>query len=222
MSASNITHHRRTATSITSRLAALTLPAGLKPAAKRFTAAATDFVKAAEHVDAADMARDLALQDVSSADAELDAKIDTLVDLLPGAGLGTRQKPLKSFSTYSPTDLKALPFAKEPEEVASIVAGIQRMKPPANVSAACKACLTSGSAVKGKLKTYGAAQSAYVAALAARDELLPTLLKATRSLKTQAAAAWEDDKPKLKALFAAPDRVEAPKKARKKKASADA
>ena len=40
MSASNITHHRRTATSITSRLAALTLPAGLKPAAKRFTAAA--------------------------------------------------------------------------------------------------------------------------------------------------------------------------------------
>lgn len=214
MARNGTSYDRHAAESIATRLGERAIPKALEPFARAFTAKQKAHELAANATSAAEDERDSALMDVGDADEALDAAVDRLVDLLPGAGLGTRQQPLKEYGSHNPTQLEALPYAVEPDEVARVVAKVALKKPPASITAAGKACLAAGAKVKARLEVYGSKQTAYLEALRARDALLPDLVKSQRSLKTQGAAAWEGDPGTLAAVFAPPARLVAPKKKR--------
>ena len=213
----NITEHRRTAAGLANRLRSTNLPSSLGAAAKAFLAAQKSFEAAATSTDTAQETRDASLALVAKSDALLDASVDTLVNLLPGAGLGTRLQPLKGYSSKTPSELKNMPYADEPDEVDRVVKKILAKKPSPDVVKACKASSACAADVRKKLAAYPSAQAAYTKALSARDGLLPALQKATDSLKRHAAVAWENDAATLKSVFAAPTKVEAPVKKRAKK-----
>jgi hypothetical protein len=214
----NVTGHRRNAAALAGRLVSASIPKSLAATAKIFTAAQKAFEAAANAVDTAEEAHDGSLGDIKTADGALDASVDTLVDLLPGAGLGTRQQPLKGFSTKRPSELKAMAYADEPDEVDRTVKKILAKKPNADVVKACKAATAAGAVVRTKLAAYPGKVAAYTKAITTRNGLLPGLLKATDTLKRHAAVAWENDPATFKSVFAAPSRVEAPTKKRAKKA----
>jgi hypothetical protein len=220
MSSLNVSDYRHKGAALASRVLAAAIPKALTPVVKDFLAAQKAYEAAAVAVDTAQDVRDSALADVAAADAVLDASVDTLVDLLPGAGLGTRQQPLKGFSSKSPSEVKKMPYAEEPDEVDSAVKKILAKKPPADVVKACKAASANGAVVRKKLAIFPGKQAAYTKAITARDALLPGLLKATASLKNHALVVWEDDPATFKSVFAAPTRVEAPVEKRAKKKTA--
>ncbi|MFT3768824.1 MAG: hypothetical protein QM820_25550 [Minicystis sp.] len=182
-----------------------------KTHAKVFIAIQTQFEAAAVAAEKAERARDDALAVVGQADEALDGSIDTYADDLSAAKLGPRQNPFKPFSKHPPSAMKALPYATEPKAVRALVAEVSKKKPPANVVKSGAACLARCTAVEKALKDLGKPASAYQKALAARDALLPGLQKAIKTLKTHAASAYADDEATVKALFAPPDAVQAPK-----------
>lgn len=215
MSQKNITDHVHIAQAISTRLPSVKLPAMLKPAAKAFGQALSTFQSASDAADAAKEARDAALHDVADADAALDASVDAIANAIPGAGLGTRTAPFKAFSPLSPTEIKELPYAKEPDAVDKVVKKILAKKPAASIVAACKKATAQGKAVRALLKVYGTKQGAYNQALADRDVELVHVTKATGSLKRRANVAWEDSPSTYKSVFGGPTKVEAPVKKRR-------
>ena len=172
-----------------------------KPHAKSFIAVQTKFASASALLDAAEQAKRDAL----------DAELDVYAGVVSSAGLGTRVRPCKAFTKLRVSDVKALAYAKEVDTVREIVAAVARTSPPANVTKAGTACLAKAAAVEKGLKAYSKPATAYQKALEQRDALLPELQKAIKTLKTHAASAYADDPATVKALFAPPEAVQAPK-----------
>jgi len=191
-----------------------------KPHAKGFIAIQTKLEAAASAVDDTDAAKADGLAAIGEADDQLDASLDAYADALSAAKLGPRLNPFKPFSKRSPSVMKDLPYAVEPDAVRALVAAVANKNPPAAVKKASAACLAKCAAVEKALAAYGKPASAYHKAVATRDALLPDMVKAIKALKTHAASAYADDAATLKALFAPPEAVQAPKQRRAKKAKA--
>jgi hypothetical protein len=139
--------------------------------------------------------------------------------------MGTRQNPFKAFSRLGPSAVTRLPYADEVKEVLAIVARVTKSKPrpSADVAKAAASCQKLAAAVTAALSSLSEPQLAYSRSLAARDALLPAWTKALDQLKKNAAAVWFDDPATYKAVFAPPEKVQAPVHARgKKKAKAPA
>jgi hypothetical protein len=214
-----VVNQRAQGEAILARLADLGTPAALKAPAKAFTQAQAELEAASKKVEAARDARDEALAAVGNADDVLDAAVLALADTMVGAGLGTRLRPLASFTTFAPSALTALAYADEVREVRAIVGKISKVKPGASVAKAAAACAKAADGVERALKAMPGPQSAYAKAIGARDALLLAWQKNLGRLKKHAALAWEDDPATLKAVFAAADVLVAPVKRRPKKAA---
>lgn len=212
---------RKVAQAIRDRLddKAFPMTKGFGAYAKPFVATQTTYEKAAIAVEIASSGRDDALELLGQEDGGLDVSLDTYADDISAAKLGPRQNPFKPFSKYSPSAMKALPYATEPKEVRALVAEVAKKSPPPAVVKAGANCLAKCSAVEKALKDFGKPVAAYQKALATRDALLPDLQKALKTLKIHAASAFADDQSTLSALFAPPDAVVAPKQQRRKKAA---
>ena len=201
------------------RLSSVTVPAALKPYVVGFKKSHSSLVAATTAAEAARTTRDAAIAAVTAADASLDAAVGVLANVIVGAGLGSRQKPFKGFSSYSPSKLTGLAYAVEAKEVLSITAKVKKVaKGNAGVLKAAATCEKLSAGVTAALSKLSKPQLAYSKALGARDALLPGWTKALDQLKKNAAAVWFDDPATYKAVFAPPEKVQAPVHARKKKA----
>jgi hypothetical protein len=127
-----------------------------------------------------------------------------------GAQLAPRNHPFQGFSRHSPTDLGALAWATEAKEALALVAKVRQKKPPKQVATQLSKVEKDARAVERALKAAARPQARYGTTLAARDALLPAWTKAMSKLKKHAAAAWDEDEATYKAIFAPPERVQAP------------
>lgn len=222
MTVVSIRGERAHAAAIATRLGDKGLGAGKKLGAhaKPFLDLQARFEAASAEADAAEVARSEALAAIGALDDALDASVDEYADAVSAAKLGPRANPFSPFSKYSPTKLKDRPYAEEPNDVRALVAAVGKKGPPAAVVAAGKACLARCAAVEKALAAYTKPTAAYEKALAARNAVLPDLLKAKKTLRVHAAAALIDDPATLKALFAKPTAVQAPKQRRAARAKA--
>jgi hypothetical protein len=200
------------------RLDGAKAPAGLKAPIAAFKKAHADYEKAAARVEEERARRDTALDAVGDADDRFDASASALADKVVGAGLGKRTSPFAAFSKLSPSGLAALPYAEEPKAARTLVAALKKAGPPADVLKAAAQLLKDADAVEAALGKLTKPQAAYAKSIADREALLPGWSKALRSLKRHAAAAWDEDEAMVKAIFAPPGAVQAPKKTRAKKA----
>jgi hypothetical protein len=216
MAGTNISEHRSYGQAVLDRLADTPLPPALKPSVTAFTKAHGAYDAAAVLTDSAREKRDLALDLIGDLDDTFDTGAGQLADKMVGAGLGKRTNPFAGLSKHSPSQLTSLPYADEPKAMRALITEIQKKNPPAEVKKAIARCLKDATALESALDKLTKPQAAFAKALAARDALLPTWTKALRSLKRQAAAAWDDDEATYKAVFAPVGAVQAPKKARKK------
>jgi hypothetical protein len=201
------------------RLSSTTVPAALKPYVVGFKKSHTSLVAATTAAEAARTTRDAAIAAVTAADAALDAAVGVLANTIVGAGLGSRQKPFKGFSSYSPSKLTGLAYAVEAKEVLSITAKVKKVgSGNASVLKAAATCEKLSAGVSAALSKLSKPQLAYMKALGVRDALLPVWAKSLEQLKRNAAAVWFTDPATYKAVFAPPEKVQAPVHARKKKA----
>lgn len=215
MATTGVGDHLLEGAAVLTRLAAMSVPPGLRPGAKAFAAAHAAYAKAEKAVVAAKTARDRAHAAMAKADAALDASIAVLARKMIGAGLGTRQNAFEGFSTRTPSELQSLAYFVEARAVRELVDAVLAAKPPADVRAAAKACVANAGAVGKALDAVAEPQRLYAEAITARDALLPDWTKAWTNLRKLAAAAWLDDPKRVAALFAPPGA--AGKKKRKKK-----
>lgn len=202
---------------ILGRLGNRAIPTALKAYVATFKAHYGSFEKASQVADAARDKRDEALEKVGDKDDFLDADLESLAAEMVGAKMGKRANPFRDFSRHAPGHLVRLPYATEATEVLSLVLAIGKKKPAAAVAKAAAKCKASAQAVQSALADLTHPQTAYSTAMAARDALLPGCLKALRKLKTQARAAWDDEPGVYQAIFAPPDKVQAPKAKRSSK-----
>ena len=143
-----------------------------------------------------------------------------LADKIVGAGLGTRKNPFESYSKYAPSKLTELPYAEEPKAIRALGVTLTKKKPPADVAKALAKSLKDATALEAALNKLIMPQAGYSKALGNRDALLPAWSKALGKLKKHAAAAWDEDVATYKAIFAPPGALQAPKKKRAKKTTA--
>ena len=204
---------------ILGRLAKRTVPSALKSYVTTFKTEYGGFQKANQVVEAAREKRDEALDKVGDADDGLDVDVETLAQEMVGAKMGKRSNPFIGFSRHSPSTLVRLPYATEATEVLSLVTAVTKQKPAPAVTKALAKCKSGAASVKAALDALTDPQTRYSTALTARDTLLPGCTKALRKLKTQAKAAWDDEPGVYDAIFAPPDRVQAPKRSPKKKSN---
>jgi hypothetical protein len=199
------------------------ITASFKPHVKIFLAIIGRFEAAAAAADEAEAARSKALGDIGDADDGLDEAVDAFANAVSAAELGPRMTPFAPFSKLSVSAIKALPYATEPTEVRKLVAAVAKKKPPKPVVKAGNVCLARAAAVDKAVRAYRGPKAAHTKAIAARDELLPEVVKALKTFKAHAGSAFAATPSALKALFAPPSAVEAPKKRRaSKKAAAKA
>jgi hypothetical protein len=205
------------------RLAAVPVPPGLKAFVAAFKKQHAALTAASRAADVARTSRDAALSAVGAADDALDAAVGVLADKIVGAGIGSRQKPFKAFSAYSPSVLIGLAYAVEAKEVLALSAKVKKAaKGNADVTKAAATCEKLSAGVTSALGKLSTPQLSYSKALAARDALLPGWTKSLDQLKKNAAAVWFDDPATYKAVFAPPEKVQAPVHARARKAAAPA
>ena len=191
--------------------------AGAKKGLAEFKAAHAALAKSSAAAAQAKASRDGALASIGAADDALDAAVLVLADKLAGAAMGSRKNPFAAFSAHPPGVVTNLAYANEVKEVLAICARIKKAKPAADVAKAAAVCEKLAGAVTKALSSLSKPQLAYASALAARDGLLPGWTKALMTLKRRAAAELDDDKA-LRALFAPPERVQDPKRKKKKTA----
>lgn len=220
MGATNISEQVEQGGVILERLGKRTIPAALKPHVATFKVEYGGFEKATEVAAGKRERRDEALEEVGNLDTALDVDIESLAKVAAGAAMGTRANPFRGLSKYSPSKLARLPYATEAAEVVKLAAAIRKAKLPAEVKKSAEKCKKSAEAVEAALNDLSHPQAEYSTALAARDALLPGCVKALRKLKTQAKAAWDDEPGVYAAVFAPPDKVQAPVKPETKKAKA--
>lgn len=201
---------------ILQRLEKRSIPAALKPYLATFKSEHAGFEKAGKAASAARDRRDKALDLVGVADDNVDTSVESLAEAMVGAQMGKRTNPFQAFSKHSPSKLVRLPYAVQVGEVLALVAAIAKKSPAPVVAKAAAACKKNAEAVQSALNALTVPQSDYSTALAARDALLPGCTRALRKLKTQAKAAWDDEPGVYEAMFAPPEKVQAPKKPTKK------
>jgi hypothetical protein len=209
-------------TVILDRLATTTVPTSVKPIVADFKKIHTELLTASHAAEDARGDRDAALSVVGTADEALDAAVMTLGDKMTGAQMGTRRNPFEGYSKYAPFKLTSLAYADEMKEVLTLVAKVKKAKPSADVTKAVNTCEKLANGVAMALAKLSKPQLTYAQTLAARDSLLPVWTKSLNKLKKHAAAAWFDDSATYKAVFAPPDRVQAPVHVRPKKTAAAA
>jgi hypothetical protein len=220
MGKTNHADHLTLGNVVLDRLAGMTVPAALKPHVVEFKQEHGSLVAASNAAESARSDRDAALVAVSAADASLDAAVNALADTLVGAQLGDRKNAFKSFSKHAPFAVTKLPYAVEAKEVLSITAKVKKAaKGNAGVLKAAATCEKLSAGVTTALSKLTKPQLAYAKALASRDGLLPAWTKSLDQLKKNAAAVWFTDPATYKAVFAPPEKVQAPVHARKKKAA---
>jgi len=220
MGKSNHADHQTLGNVILDRLAGVAVPAALKPFVSGFKATHASLVAASAAAELARGNRDAALSAVGAADDALDAAVGVLADKIVGAQLGSRKNAFKPFSKHSPSQVTGLAYAAEAKEVLAIVSKVKKAKPTADVTKAAATCAKLSAGVTTALSKLSAPQLAYNKALAARDALLPGWTKALDQLKKNAAAVWFEDPATYKAVFAPPEKVQAPVHARPKKVKA--
>ena len=211
MTRPNMADHEVWGGLILERLDAIPLPAALKPFVARFRLEHTKLGAAADAADAMRDARDLALEELGSADAALDASIEKLADALVGAGLADRTRPFAKFSRVTPSDLTKLAYANEAKEARALVKRIKAKKPTGDLAKALAACGKAIDGVERALKATAVPQAKYAKALAARDAELLAWNKALSILKKHAAAVWDEEDATVRAIFAHPTRIQRPR-----------
>ena len=208
---------------ILERLATTTVPGSLKGVVAAFKTTHASLVSANTVAESARADRDAALLAVNTADSALDAAVDVLADKMVGAQMSSRKNAFAGFSKHAPSAVTKLAYADEVKEVLALTAKVKKRKPAADVAKAAAACEKLAGAVTSALSKLSKPQLAYAKSLATRDALLPGWAKSLNQLKKNAAAVWFEDPATYKAVFAAPERVQAPVHARaKKKAAASA
>ncbi len=212
----NVKNQRAYGAAVLERLGAEALPAALKGPAKDFKAAHASVEAASKATEEARARRDAALEAVGNADAALDASVELLADALVGAGLGSRRQPFASFSKQSVSELVNLAYANEAKAVRALCAAIRRQKPRDVVLRAVTACEKNLQAVERAIDAVAKPQAAYAKELASRDLLLPSWTRVLARLKRHAAVAWEEEPATIRATFAPPDGIAAPKAKRAK------
>ncbi len=216
----SLTAYRTYGDAILARLAGAKPPASLKASIKAFSDAQRAYQAASDKSEAARAVRDAALAAIGDADHALDTSVLGLADQVVGAGMGNRKSPFTGFSKHTPTDLCGLPYATEIVEVKKLIVAVLAKKPAASVKAAAAACTKNAAAVTSALGGLTKPQADYSTSLAARDATLLGWQKALTRLKKFAAAAWIDAPAQVKAIFAPPEKVQAPVHKRGKKAVA--
>jgi hypothetical protein len=217
MARSGIASHRAQGDVIVERLASRKLPKELSAPAKDFRDAHTAYSAAADAVASEEKKRDTALAAVATADAELDAAVESLADAMVGASLGTRKSPFKGFSTHTPSAMKGLAYADEVKAVGELVGNVRDAKPTAAVTKAADACETWAKTVTDRLKAYSLAQTRYSTALDVREGILTQWSRTLARFKKKANGVWADESHTYDAVFAPPDAVRAPVARRTKK-----
>ncbi|HEY3820925.1 MAG TPA: hypothetical protein VGL81_27365 [Polyangiaceae bacterium] len=220
MSKSNHADHQTQGDVILQRLAASAVPSALKGVVAAFKTAHAALTSAGAAAESARAARDVALASVGAADDALDAALEVLANTMVGAQMGSRKNPFAGFSKHAPSVLTNLAYATEVKEAQALTAKVKKAKPAADVAKAAGACDKLAAAVTSALSKLSKPQLAYSKSLAARDALLPGWTKALNQLKRNAAAVWFDDAATYKAVFAPPERVQAPVRERAKKKAA--
>jgi len=211
--------YRAQGDAVLERMKIQAVPASIKAQLKSFQQVHARYLVAAEAVDEARIGRDNALQLVATADMTLDDSVELLAQKASGAGLGSRQAPLRAFTRRSVSALTQLAYKKEANEVIIVAAKIAKASTPKEVKAAASACAKNARAVLDQLRTLVKPQGAYDKALGARDEVLPDWTKAYSRLKKFAAAAWYDEPATFQSVFAPVDAIQAPKARRSKKST---
>jgi hypothetical protein len=220
MAKTTIMKYRAQGDAVLARMGNQAVPASVKPALKSFGQTHARYLVAAASADEARAMRDSALQEVAEVDTVLDGSIETLGQKSTGAGLGSRAKPLASFTRFAISELTGLAYKKEADEVIAMGAKVAKSKPPKDVATAAAACVKNAKAVLSKLSALVKPQAAYDKALRTRDALLPEWTKTYDKLKKQAAAAWVDDGATFKSVFAPAEAIQVPTAKRAKKPSA--
>ena len=188
-----------------------TVPVVMKGPLKAFRQVHARYLAAAGAVDAAHVARDIALRQVAEADMTLDDSLELLAQKVCGAGLGSRQAPLGAYTRYSISALTELAYKKEADEVIALTAKVAKASSPKEVNAAASVCAENARIVLGKLRALVKPEGVYDKALRARDEILPDWTRAYGRLKKFAAAAWYDEPATYQAVFAPADAIQVPK-----------
>jgi hypothetical protein len=222
MGKTNHADHNAQGNVILDRLAATTVPGSLKASAADFKKTHASLVAATRAAEVSRGARDAVLGALAPADDALDAAVGVLADKMAGAQMGSRKNPFAAYSKIAPSALTSLAYADEVKEVLAVAAKVKKAKPAADVAKAVATCEKLAAAVTSALGKISKPQLAYAKALATRDALLPTWTKSLGRLKKNAAAAWFDDPATYKAVFAPPERVQAPVHARPKAPAATA
>jgi len=214
-----VSNQRAHGEAVLGRLDAELLPTALKAPAKEFKNVHRDVESASKATEDARGLRDGALEEVATADAALDGYVDSLADALVGAGMGTRRSPLASFTRRSVSDLVGLAYATEAKEVRALCAAIRKTKPASSVVKVVTQCEKQVAVVERAIAALAKPQASYAKALAKRDALFPEWTRKLARLKRHAAVAWEDEPAMLKAIFAPPGAISAPKAKRRKTTS---
>jgi hypothetical protein len=187
------------------------VPQSLTAPLKAFTAAHNALKTATTTIEKAHGARTDAEDALVAADKQLSAAFQALANAAVGSGIGTRQKPFASFSKQTPTALTRLGYANKVMAARAIVNKLQNKKLPATVTTAIKNLGVRANAVGTAL---GAITKPGAALNKAHLSLTPVLATWTASyarLKAFATVAWIDAPQTLKAMFAKPAPVQAPK-----------
>jgi hypothetical protein len=222
MSKTHHADHQTQGDVILERLATIPVPGSLKGVVAGFRTAHAALVASNRAAESTRADRDAALAAVGAADDALDLSVVVLANKMVGAGMGNRKNPFAGFSKHAPSAMTKLAYAEEVKEMAALTAKVKKGKPAADVAKAAAACDKLANAVTAALAKMSKPQLAYTKSLATRDGLLPAWLKSLSQLKKNAAAVWFEDPATYKAVFAAPERVQAPVKARAKKKAAPA
>ncbi len=212
MARNSFLHHDVFGTAILERFDALPKKGGplVKAPLAEFGKRHKELLAAAKAANLARGTRDEALAAVAAADDALDRAVNDLADALVAAGLGARKNPFAKFSKHSPSELCALAYRRELDEVRALLAKIGKQKdaPKKAIAATAKAA----DAVEKALGALTKPQNATAKALAERDALLLHWQKSLSRLKKIAAAALIDDASTYRALFALPAAEQAPKR----------
>jgi hypothetical protein len=187
------------------------VPASLTAPLKAFTAAHNALKTATTTIEKAHSARTDAEDALVAADKQLSAAFQTLANAAVGSGIGTRQKPFASFSKQTPTALTKLGYANKVTAARAIVNKLQNKKLPSTVVTAIKNLGVRANAVGTALGAITKPGAALNKAHLSLTPVLATWTTAYARLKAFATVAWIDDPQTLKAMFARPAPVQAPK-----------
>lgn len=206
---------------IVGRLKSAKLDARANAAARVFVSAHKRYAGAHDASAKLEATRSQKLAGLGVIDARHDQAASRLADKLVGAGLAKRAQPFRGLSKLSPSELSSLAYARQVVESANLVKAVRKLPDaPRDVIAACDALDRETAALETALPAYDAAHKAWLTGMAVRDAELLAWQKALSRFRVLARASMIDALGAYEALFAPPESIAVPTKARKRRKNA--